>query len=733
MLRIVSILFFFTFCFASVNAQVDHYETVVNEDDTWNYLVPSSSVSANWIILSYNDSAWLTGPGGFGMGDGDDNTSLPGGTVSVYQRIIFSITDVSAIEKVIFNIDYDDAFVAYLNGVEICRADITSVDQPPYNQTADALHEAQLYQGGYPYQIQFDEVFANDNLTNGLNVLCVQTHNQNSGSSDLSSRVWLTLGINNSSTDYGPTPAWFIPPVELVSSNLPIVILNTNDVSIPDEPKIDGTMGIIYNGVGALNYVTDAYNEFYGEIGIETRGSSSGGFPMKSYGVETRGPAPDINYNASIFDWPSDNDWILYAPYNDKSLIRNVLTYKIGNEMGNYSPRTQLCEVILNGEYLGVYVFMERIKQNPGRVDIDELEYTDISGNELTGGYILKVDKTTAGGIIAWTSPYTCAAPGTGPIEFQLHDPEIDTMHPAQLVYIEDYITDWENALAGSNFTDPILGYAPYIDELSFIDFMLVNEISKNVDGYRISSFLYKERESEGGELVAGPLWDFNLAWGNADYCQGGDTTGWEIYFNSVCGGSGGLQNPFWWDRLLQDPEYTHRVSCRWQELRQGILHTDSLMYYIDSMTNYLDEAATRNYTKWPILGIYLWPNNFIGNTYQEEMDYLKTWTTGRLIWMDNNMFGACPDLGLLGTEKMENEFSVYPNPATNFTTVTFNRTISDGKIVLRNSLGENVKTEILSNQNSKQLMMENFTSGVYFVEVFENEISLGTKRIVLL
>jgi hypothetical protein len=140
MSRIFSFFFLFAICFNSLIAQVDHYETIVNEDDSWNYTVPSSAVSTNWVTLGFNDSGWSTGPGGFGMGDGDDNTPLAGGTVSVYQRIIFSITDVAAIEKVIFNIDYDDAFVAYINGIEICRADITSVDQPPYNQTADALH-----------------------------------------------------------------------------------------------------------------------------------------------------------------------------------------------------------------------------------------------------------------------------------------------------------------------------------------------------------------------------------------------------------------------------------------------------------------------------------------------------------------------------------------------------------------------------------------------------------------
>ena len=154
---------------------VDHWETVVYENDTWKYLVPSSAVSAAWITIGFNDASWNNGAGGFGYGDGDDNTTF-GSTISCYQRINFTIVDVNAIDQVILNIDYDDAFVAYLNGVEIARDNITSTGQPPYNQASDGLHEAQMYAGGYPNQI----IVSAANLQNGTNVLCVQTHNESS-------------------------------------------------------------------------------------------------------------------------------------------------------------------------------------------------------------------------------------------------------------------------------------------------------------------------------------------------------------------------------------------------------------------------------------------------------------------------------------------------------------------------------------------------------------------------
>jgi hypothetical protein len=725
---LLSASFYIVLVFASnLNAQTDHWETVVYDNSVWRYIVPNASTSQNWIQPSFNADTWSSGQGGFGFGDGDDNTSIPSNSISIYHRIAFTILDVTIITRAILNMDYDDGFVAYLNGIEITRNGIDSNGQPPYNQTASASHEAMLYQGNYPEQFELSQSQLSGILLNGSNMLCIETHNQSVSSSDITSRAFFSIGIANSSINYGVTPTWFVPPIEFVTSNLPIVILNTEGVEIPDEPKIDGTMGIIDNGPGDVNNVSDSFNAFYGQIAIENRGSSSNSFPMKSYGIETRGPNPSLNYNASIFDWPADNDWILYAPYTDKSLIRNVLTFEIGTQMGHYSPRTKLCEVVLNGEYIGVYVFMERIKQNPGRVNVDELLPSDLSDNELTGGYIVKIDKTTSGGIIAWDSPFS-ANPSNSTISFQLHDPEITEMQPAQIQYIEDFITDWETVLAGPNFADPISGYKAYIDEQSFIDFMLVNEISKNVDGYRISTFLHKNRLSEGGKLVAGPLWDFNLGWGNADYCEGGQTTGWEINFNTICGG--GLDNPFWWNRLLEDPNYANAVKCRWLALRETILSDDVLINYIDSLATVLMVPASRNYAKWPILGTYVWPNNFIGNTYQEEIDYLKSWMQSRLIWMDQNMFGSCENLSL--EENQKTTTIVFPSP-------------SDGKISIHTAKPlENVTLKLFTvegllryEQKFDQLKEENldfssFSKGYYLLTINQTDGLYQTIKIIL-
>lgn len=704
----VSILFL-CLLFTVVHSQVHHWETIVKDNSSWYYQVPTAASSPEWINPSFTVNSWFQGTGGFGYGDGDDNTIIPSSSVSVYTRIEFNIVNINEIVAMALHFDYDDGFVAYLNGTEVARNGLSGTGQPTFNQLANISHEAKLYQNQQPDQLILNQNQFNGLLVNGTNVFCVEVHNQLVNSSDFTCRNFLSVGVNNPGITYGPIPSWFTPPFILTSSNLPIVVLDTYNVDIPDEPKIDGTMGIIFNGDNQINNLSDPFNEFYGQIAIEKRGSSSNSFPMKSYGLETRGP-DSVNYNVSLFDWPSDNDWVLYAPYTDKSLIRNVLTYDLGRQLGQYAPRTKLCEVILNDTYIGVYVLMERIKINPGRVNVDPLTYTDTLNNELTGGYIIKVDKTTSGGVIAWTSPYTAQAPSTGPLYYQMHDPELDALHPDQFNYIKTYVNNWETALKSVNFANPQTGFRAFSDELSFIDFFIINELSKNVDGYRISTFLHKKRVSEGGKIHAGPLWDFNLGWGNANYCQGGQTSGWEINFNSVCQGNGANMNPFWLNRMLQDSVFANNLKCRWIDLRTSILSDERLMNYIDSLGTILEEPAQRNYDRWPILGVYVWPNNFIGNTYQEELTYMKNWILARTAWMDANMFGTCASLSVETTDRV---LKIIPNPTQDFVTISGMST--DANLELRDFSGKIIRI-IPIHHSQTTVDLSDLANGIYFI-----------------
>ncbi|MDQ3108984.1 MAG: CotH kinase family protein, partial [Bacteroidota bacterium] len=312
------------------------------------------------------------------------------------------------------------------------------------------------------------------------------------------------------SITFGNNPAGYF---SFSSSNLPVVVINTSQ-TIPDSPKIMCDMGIIYNGTGNRNYLTDPWNHYNGKIGIEMRGSSSQGFPKKSYGLELW----DVNGNAidsSILGMPKESDWCLIANYTDKSLLNNSLSYYLSREMGWYAPRWQFVEVVIDGQYMGVYLFTEKIKRDNNRVDIAKLQPTDITGDDVTGGYIIKVDKSTASSGAGWTSSFAPAvAPNGQTIYFQYDYPSDVNIVPQQETYIQMYVDSFETALSGPNFADTAIGYAHYIDVNSFIDYFLVDEMAKNVDGYRLSTYLYKDKRSNGGKLTIGPTWDFDIAWG---------------------------------------------------------------------------------------------------------------------------------------------------------------------------------------------------------------------------
>ncbi|MBX9850376.1 MAG: CotH kinase family protein, partial [Cytophagaceae bacterium] len=459
---------------------------------------------------------------------------------------------------------------------------------------------------------------------------------------------------------FGNAPAPLYP---LASSNLPIVIINTGGPGIADDPKIMADMGIIYNGPGVRNDITDPFNNYNGKIGIEQRGSSSSSFPKKSYGFETWNNI-GLDTSVSLIGMPAESDWILSASYSDKSLMNNVLSYKLFNDFGNYAPRTRYVELIVNQEYLGVYVLMEKIKRDSSRVDIAKLKSTDIAGNALTGGYLLKIDKNTGSGGAGWTSAY---APMVNPvgqsIYFQYEYPSGNDIQPEQEQYIQSFVGAFETALFTGDLYDNVTGWRSFADESSFIKYFILNELSKNVDGYRLSTYLYKEKFSDGGKLSIGPPWDYDLGWHNADYCNGSVVSGWAYRFGDVCGFDG-YQVPAWWGRFMQDTLFKNNLRCTYSQMRQTCLNTTYLYNYIDSVAAYLNEAQQRNFETWPILGTYVWPNPWPQPaTYAGEVQELKTWIQNRLNWLDANIPGNCATLAVNNPAVSNSDASIIPNP----------------------------------------------------------------------
>jgi len=498
------------------------------------------------------------------------------------------------------------------------------------------------------------------------------------------------------------------------SSNLPIIVINTGGAPIQDEPKIVADMGVIDNGPGQRNTVTDVFNNYNGKIAIEIRGSSSQSFPKKQYSIELRNAAGE-DVSAPLLGLPPEEDWVLFAPYNDKSLMRDVLAYKIGRDLGRYAPRTRYCELVLNGNYEGIYVLIEKIKRDNNRVDINKLDPDENSGNDLTGGYIIKIDKETGSGNGGWTSNYPPPnRNGSQTIFYQYDYPKAADISTAQKNYIRQFMLDFETTLIGSNYNDPVTGYSRYIDVDSFIDFFIVNEVSKNVDGYRLSTFMHKQRDSDGGKLVMGPVWDFNLGFGNADYCTTGTPSGWVTNFNTLCSGDYWLI-PFWWNKLYQDATYRSKLAARWAELRTDKLQTSRLHTYIDSVSTVLStEATTRNFQRWPVLGQYVWPNFYVGNSYQDEVNWLKNWVTQRMNWLDASM----PQV--ITAVEGNTTLQVFPNPFLNELYLEY--TLADpgkfevelfdasGKVIYKIS-----ETRPTSGTYKATIQTQNWPSGLYY------------------
>ena len=309
-----------------------------------------------------------------------------------------------------------------------------------------------------------------------------------------------------------------------------------------------------------------------------------------------------------------------------------------------YASRTRYVELIIIEKSQGLYILMEKLKRDKNRINISKLENSEIDEELISGGYIIKIDKSdmedgSYTDYNSFQSQFDVFGNENGDkrINFNYEYPKPGEIHANQKNYIKNYFYEFESSLASNNFKDPINGFRKYIDEDSFIDFFILNELSNNVDGYRLSTYLQKDRNEK---LVIGPIWDFNLSFGNADYCGGERYDVWCFKFNERCLGDY-LNVPFWWNRLLEDEKFVDKLKGRWNQLRLNILSDNNILTLIEEQYSFLNnetDIINRNFNKWKIFGIYIWPNSFIGNNYYEEIDFLKNWIKERTKWLDESI-----------------------------------------------------------------------------------------------
>lgn len=407
-------------------------------------------------------------------------------------------------------------------------------------------------------------------------------------------------------------------------SNLPIVIIETDGgVPIPDEPKVLGNMKIIWHQDGSRNYVSDANNPAFlnydGRIGIEIRGSSSQMLSKKPYGLETLMDDDITNNNVSLLGMPKENDWILNSLAYDQTGMRDVISYELSEKLGQYTTRRVYCEVMVNGDYKGLYVFMEKIKADDNRVNIDK-----------DGGYIVQTDRAENGTPAAWTMPEYGNGWWGGDIAiFVHHYPKYENITTAQNEYIKSVFFDLADK-AGNHNISIENGFPSIIDVSTFVDFMIMGEFSSNVDVYQLSTFFHKDRK---GKLRAGPIWDYNLAYGHDEFGSRSRYDVWQF-------DNGDNVGPKFWKDLFDTDEFRCYLAKRWFEVTAegNALDYNQLCNRIDEIDEWITEAIARDNQRWHKMNQH--------DSYVEDM---KEWIQLRIDWLNENIgsYNACDDLDL--------------------------------------------------------------------------------------
>lgn len=418
--------------------------------------------------------------------------------------------------------------------------------------------------------------------------------------------------------------------VQIDSTNLPIIFINTNSRHINRDEKILAKMTIINNGDGIINNAdTNVHNkqnkEYDDDILIRYRGNTSySKSAKKPYSIvlqENNGKG-----RKSLLSMRKNKKWALQAPYTDRSLIRDVLVNDLAQNYFDYAPQSRLCELILNGQYYGVYFLSEK----PSGMKIKKPKE---NGDELTGGYVIEME------IYSKNRPAYYSSENWHSIRYNYKRPD-EEITSAQKKYINGYIKNMENAFLKNDYDE----ICKYVDIESFVDYQLFTEFTHNYDGYARSVYLYKERSSKGGRFKTA-LWDFNVSMGNGIILNAWRTDTWHLYdvADKILLNEERDSLYFLWGRLLTHKNYRDKLINRWFQYRSSYFSDESLMNKIDSLSHLLCEcdAEKRNSDAWSLWGgepKCFFQNKYVSSTYDDEIDYLKRWILERVAWMDNHI-----------------------------------------------------------------------------------------------
>jgi len=369
-------------------------------------------------------------------------------------------------------------------------------------------------------------------------------------------------------------------------TGLPVIKINTVG-SVPVTSRDNYLSAKIWiDGAGQ-------YDDLEGEIDIKGRGHTSWAMAKKPYKIK-------FDKKTSLFGEPAHKKWVLLANYIDKTQIRNAVAFYMGNLSNlDWTPSSHFAEVFMNEEYIGTYEVTDQVEESSSRLDVGD------------DGYVLEIDQQSR------LDPDDIFFKTPKNILFTIKDPDLE-MGDEQYNYIKNYVSHAEGVLYSDYFTDPDSGYVKYLDIPSFVDWYLINEISKNNDVIFFSSvYMHLKR---GEKLKMGAIWDFDLAFGDINYNNNQDPTGFYI----------SKKTP-WIVRLFKDSAFVAQVKERFAYFDSK---RDSILSFINTEAAALRWSALENNNKWKVLYTNVWPNYAVFGSYNNEVTYMKNWLNTRMDWL---------------------------------------------------------------------------------------------------
>ena len=461
-----------------------------------------------------------------------------------------------------------------------------------------------------------------------------------------------------------------VVPLFAQTYDLPLIVVNTKGKTLEKgADKIPGTMRIVDNGT---NQLSDSSNATPIEIGIKIRGQTSADFPKKGYGLELKAKACTNLKDTTCHDttmkilgMPKNADWVFHGPYVDKTLIRNALAHWLYQRTGRYSSRFKFFELYLNGQYKGVYVLLEKIKRAKARVHIAKLKDEDVDGDEVTGGYVLSIDKVENNSTQGLNNEGFKSKDGSPVI---MRSPKKENTNKKQQDYIQNFYNSIEQKCDNGDVMSN--GCSDILDMDAAVDYIMHEDVTNNTDAYICSFYMFKDKDSKGGKLQMGAPWDFNLGFGAYQRVGGEKSDGWRIP-QSAKGGSGDWFVAKWVQNLWSNNKFQDMYKARWKELRSGVWHTKNIDHFIDSLKTHLKKAADRNFERWPNLGkksgtcdadpmdsgnnggnnnggmwggwgggfcMGMTMNYYTEPTWDAEIEHLRKYVKQRFAWIDQQM-----------------------------------------------------------------------------------------------